>query len=90
MLDRNERREEETAMSTGIADVVIHIDQKLDPDQTDRLAQDFMARDGVIAADFNPDNPHLVVLKFDPSVINSRDLIDIPRYAGYHGELIGF
>ncbi|OOZ37061.1 hypothetical protein BOW51_04350 [Solemya velesiana gill symbiont] len=77
-------------MNTGIADVVIHIDQKLDPEQTDKLEQDFLERDGVISADFNPDNPHLVVLKFDPKVISSRDLIDIRRFAGYHGELIGF
>ncbi|MES9843974.1 MAG: ATP-binding protein [Candidatus Sedimenticola sp. PURPLELP] len=77
-------------MNVGIADVVIHIDEKLEPEQTDKLEQDFMARDGVVSADFNPDNPHLVVLKFDPAVINSRDLIDIPRYAGFHGELIGF
>jgi hypothetical protein len=77
-------------MHHNIADVVIHIDQKLDDEQMNRLEQAFLTREGVETADFNPDNPHLILLKYDPTQISARDLIDIPRYQGLHGELIGF
>ncbi len=37
----------------------------------------------------NPERPHLVVVEYNPQVIKSRDLVDIPRFSGLHGELVG-
>lgn len=76
-------------MSAKHADVVIHIDQTLSFDQVEKLKQAFLQRDGTESVEFNPDNPHLVVIRYDPDLISGRDLIDIPRYQGLHGELIG-
>ena len=73
-------------MHHDIADVVIHIDQKLDDEQMNRLEEAFLTREGVETADFNPDNPHLILLKYNPKQISARDLIDIPRYQGLRSD----
>jgi len=71
------------------ADIVIHIDEALAPEQSRSLAKAFLRRKGVVAADANPKNRHLMVIKYDPEAITSRDLMDIPPFNGFHCELIG-
>lgn len=71
------------------ADIVIHIDEELAADQSSSLAQAFLQRDGVMSANVNPKNRHLMLIKYNPEQISSRDLADIPRYKGFHCELVG-
>jgi len=71
------------------ADVVIHIDEALAPEQSRSLAETFLQREGVMAADVNPNNRHLMVIKYNPEAITSRDLVNIPRFNGLHCELVG-
>ncbi len=76
-------------MDIDLADVTIHIDEALDEDGTIKLEDAFRKRDGVVSVLINPDHPHLVVVEYNPKVLKSRDLVDIPRFMGLRGELVG-
>jgi hypothetical protein len=76
-------------MDIDLADVTIHIDETLDDDGRNKLEEAFRNREGVVSILINPDRPHLVVVEYNPKIINSRDLVDIPRFHGLRGELVG-
>jgi hypothetical protein len=76
-------------MDIDLADVTIHIDQTLDADGQIKLEEAFRNRVGVVSVRINPDRPHLVLVEYNPKMINSRDLVDIPRFQGLSGELVG-
>jgi hypothetical protein len=76
-------------MDIDLADVTIHIDQTLDAEGQTKLEEAFRNRVGVVSVRINPDRPHLVLIEYNPKMINSRDLVDIPRFEGLNGELVG-
>jgi hypothetical protein len=76
-------------MDIDLADVTIHIDQTLDAEGQTKLEDAFRNRVGVVSVRINPDRPHLVLVEYNPKMINSRDLVDIPRFQGLSGELVG-
>ena len=76
-------------MNIDLADITLHIDEELSTAEKDQLEQAFRQRDGIVSVHFNPNNFHLLILKYDPKRIHSRDIIDIPRYHGFHAELVG-
>jgi len=76
-------------MDTQMADVTLHIDQKLSEDQLTDLEACFRQRDGIVSVRFNTARPHLLLVKYNPKMVNSLDLLDILRYRGLHGELVG-
>lgn len=76
-------------MDINLADVTIHIDESLDEDGKTKLETAFRKRDGVISVRINPERPHLVVVEYNPKMISSHDLVDIPRFQGLRGELVG-
>ena len=76
-------------MDIQMADVTIHIDQALEGETLKTIEQAFRQRMGVLSFGFNPERPHLVVVEYNPKMVKSRDLIDIPRFHGLRGELVG-
>ncbi len=76
-------------MDIDLADVTLHIDQALDQESAARLEEALRQRIGVISVRINPDRPHLVIVEYNPRLINSRDLVDIPRFQGLQAELVG-
>jgi hypothetical protein len=76
-------------MDIDLADVTVHIDQTLDAEGQAKLEEAFRNRVGVVSVRINPDRPHLVLIEYNPKMINSRDLVDIPRFEGLSGELVG-
>ncbi len=76
-------------MDIDLADVTVHIDESLDEEGRRKLEEAFRIRDGVVSVRINPDRPHLVSIEYNPKVIKSRDLVDIPRFQGLRGELVG-
>jgi len=76
-------------MDIDLADVTIHIDETTDEEGREKLEEAFRGRDGVVSFRINPDRPHLVVVEYNPKMISSRDLVNIPRFQGLHAELVG-
>lgn len=76
-------------MSNDLADITLHIDQELSSEDMKRLKQAFYQRDGIESVQSNEEKMHLLILKYDPKLINSRDIVDIPRFLGMDAELVG-
>jgi len=76
-------------MDIHLVDVTLHIDQELSEEQLNGLETHFRKRDGVVSVHFNPAKPHLLLVEYNPKLVNSMDLLDILRYRGLHGELVG-
>ncbi len=72
-----------------MADVTLHIDQELDEAGREKLEQALRQREGVVSVRFNPERPHLAVIEYNPKQVNSRDLVDIPKFQGLSAELVG-
>ncbi|MEJ1297946.1 MAG: ATP-binding protein [Candidatus Sedimenticola sp. (ex Thyasira tokunagai)] len=77
-------------MENQVADVTLHIDQEISADEMEKLLGAFKQREGVIKIQTNPEKKHLMVIKYNPEQISSKDLVTIPRYLGLRAELIGF
>ncbi|MES9899081.1 MAG: hypothetical protein ABW148_08670 [Sedimenticola sp.] len=77
-------------MENQVADVTLHIDQEISADEMEKLLGAFNQREGVIKIQTNPEKKHLMVIKYNPKEISSKDLVTIPRYLGLRAELIGF
>jgi hypothetical protein len=71
------------------ADVVIHIDETIDHDRRAQIATMVRTHAGV-ASVVQPDaKPHLMTVRYDPTVVSARALLDAVRQEGVHAELVG-
>ncbi|MDQ1316079.1 MAG: hypothetical protein QG662_2188 [Pseudomonadota bacterium] len=72
-----------------IIDVVLHVNETLDPEERYDLEEKMRALDGVIAPRFNDSKPHLMIIAYDPDSIQSGDLLNEVRRQGYHAQRCG-
>ncbi len=72
-----------------ICDVMIHIDAALSEAQRTGLEEVIRQQDGVVAARFNPDKDHLLVVAFDPAQVRAGALLAETKALGYTAQLIG-
>lgn len=76
-------------MDTNIADVVLHIDETLPPDQLKTLENHLHKLGGVVSACNRADQPHLVSVTYDPDHIRAHDILVKVEAEGIHAELVG-
>ena len=76
-------------MSNDMADVMLHIDETLQRSARESLREKFLAHEGVLAAAYYDDQPHLMVIAYDPDVTGSSEFIALVNEQGAHAELIG-
>jgi len=72
-----------------MTDVTIHIDETLKPDSLEQLRDSLLEKNGVMAAVVRKENPHLMVIEYDPLRIDSHNLLKTVESHGVHAELIG-
>lgn len=72
-----------------MADVTIHIDEAVAVEEREGLQDKLRALDGVLAAASQDDTPHLIVVEYNPDLIDSREILDAVTDCGLHAELIG-
>ena len=77
-------------MATQVADVVLHIDATLPPDQLKTLERHLYEMGGVIKAFNREDRPNLIQVKYDTGKVRSRDILMKVQSEGLHAELVGF
>ena len=77
-------------MSEYIANVVVHIDEKLSPDEIHSMEKDISLEGGVYCACVHERTPHLMVVDYDPLETQSLALLHNVQSHGLHAELIGF
>lgn len=76
-------------MTTNVADFVLHIDETLPPDQLKTIESHITGMGGVLTASNRNDNPHLILVKYDPDKVKSHDILVKVESEGVHAELVG-
>ena len=73
-----------------MADVEIHIDETLEAPQREKIRDVVLAKDGIMTAVINDNKPHLMIVGYNPDLVNSLELLKLVTNEGVHAELIGF
>lgn len=76
-------------MGTKMVDVVLHIDEDTTRNEREALRDTVLARDGVMAAAYRDETPHLMVVEYDPDILSSKAILETVERAGVHAELVG-
>jgi hypothetical protein len=76
-------------MTTQIADITMHIDENTTHEARERLRDELLGMDGVMAASYHDEKPHLIVMAYDPNVVNSLTFVKTAQEQGLHAELVG-
>ena len=76
-------------MTTQVADVLLHIDETLPPEQLKTLESHLYKMGGVLRASNRDDKPNLIQVIYDPGKVQSHDVLVKVRSEGIHAELIG-
>jgi hypothetical protein len=73
----------------SLSDLVIHIDESLNPLEIDQTEDVTSACAGVVSAHISPHHRHLMLVAYDPSYGFSSHILGSVRSLGLHGQLIG-
>jgi hypothetical protein len=76
-------------MTESMVDITLHIDEETSHEDREKLRDKLLGMDGVMAAASHDEKPHLMIIEYDPDVINSSAFIKIAQDSGLHAELIG-
>jgi hypothetical protein len=76
-------------MNVQLADVMVHIDQNLSPEQRSLIEMTLRAMDGVVNVRNPDDRPHLSVIEYVPEKTSSQAILSAVTGRGVHAELIG-
>ena len=79
----------EMLVESKMVDVMIHIDPNTTHQERDELRDLILRNNGVDAAAYHDDKPHLMIVEYDPDVISSQQLLQVVTKKGYHAELVG-
>jgi hypothetical protein len=76
-------------MSHDIADVTVHIDEALDHTRLEMVAERVRKGRGIVSTVFHDTKPHFLLVRYDPSVIDSMAVRRLVTEQDVHAELIG-
>lgn len=76
-------------MTEQMADITLHIDEETSHEDREKLRDKILGTDGVMAASYHDDKPHLMVIAYDPNVVDSSAFIKVAQDGGLHAELVG-
>ncbi len=76
-------------MSDQVADITMHIDENTTHEDRERLRDELLSMNGVMAAAYHDEKPHLIVMAYDPDVVNSLTFVKTAQEQGLHAELVG-
>ena len=77
-------------MDTKLAEVTLHIDEDTSHDEREKFRDVLLALDGVIAASYHDEKPHLMLIEYNPDAIHSIEFVNTAKKHDLHAELIGF
>jgi hypothetical protein len=67
----------------------LHIDEDTSHDEREKFRDVLLSMDGVMAAAYHDEKPHLIMIEYNPDVINSIEFVDAAKKQCLHAELIG-
>ena len=66
-------------MDTRLAEVTLHIDEETSHDAREKFRDVLLAMNGVIAAAGQDERPHLMLIEYNPDVINSTQVCECSK-----------
>ena len=79
----------ENVMDYKMVDVTLHIDEEIDSTEREELRENLLGMQGVMSADSRSRRPHLMIIEYDPDIIEASAFLDVAKQRGLHAELIG-
>lgn len=76
-------------MDTRMAEVTLHIDENTAHVERESLRNALLELDGVVAADYHDERPHMMLIEYLPAKIESLAFVKAAEKHGLHAELIG-
>lgn len=76
-------------MNTKLAEVTLHIDEDTSHDERESFRNVLLAMDGVMAAAYHDEKPHLMLIEYNPDATNSIEFVNAAKVHGRRAELIG-
>lgn len=70
-------------------DVTLHINEDMDRDSRERLRDELLHISGVMTADAGNAKSHLMIVEYDPDVVDPAMFIEFAEQRGLHMQLIG-
>lgn len=76
-------------MEAATVDVILHIDENLSHGNLEEFRDILLRENGVYAASFHDEKPHLMIIVYDPEVIKSLLFVKLAKEHNIHAELVG-
>jgi hypothetical protein len=76
-------------MTDQMVDITLHIDEDTSNEDREKLRDKILGMDGTVAAACHDETPHLMVIEYDPNVVNSSAFVKVAQDNGLHAELVG-
>jgi hypothetical protein len=70
------------------AGVTMHIDENTTHDNREVLRDALLNLNGVMAAAYHDERPHLMVVIYDPERVKSAEFVNAAKKQGLHAELV--
>jgi hypothetical protein len=72
------------------AGVTLYIDENTTHDERESFRDALLSIDGVMAAAYHDEKPHLMVVIYDPGLVTSIEFINVASNRGLNAELIAY
>ena len=76
-------------MATDTVKIVLHIDEELDDQSRDELQKSLIESQGIVEAHINEQRHHLMLVDYQPKMIDTNQVLKTVISKGVHAELIG-
>jgi hypothetical protein len=76
-------------MTDKMVDVILHLDENTTHGDRENIRDSLLDLDGVYSADCHDEKPHLIIVEYNPDIINSSELLRVTQDRGLHAELVG-
>lgn len=76
-------------MGTSIVDLMVHVDESIPAEAMHKLEDAVRTDACVISACTSNENPHLLLVTYNPECTSSRKVLNMVRAQGVHAEVVG-
>ena len=76
-------------MKDTMVDVTLHLDEFTSHEDRETIRDSLLNMNGVMAAACHDENPHLIIIEYNPDTINSSAFVKVVQDRGLHAELVG-
>jgi hypothetical protein len=76
-------------MNVQLADIVVHIDEELSPEQRAQVEDKLRTIEGMVSVHNPDDRPHLFIVQYVPDKTSSAEILQTVTSHGVRAELVG-